>query len=202
MRGRRRRGEARALREHMGQAVGCLGRYAGRAVPGMGGVGAGRYAGRAVRGTGGRYAPGLLGPSILLLGRYGAAYRPRGTTRTTTTRTRKVLAIWLPEAVPPPPPHSDLWDGRRPSKIFAKYFWASRPQAERNFHGTGRYGADGRRPSKIFTKYFWASRPQAERNFHVTGRYGAVRDGTGRYGAVRGGTGRYGAVRVWACSAL
>ena len=77
--------------------MGRPGRYAG-------GVGAGRYAGRAVRGTGGRYAPGLLGPSILLLGRYGPAYRPRGRG---TTRTRYIFTIWVPEAVPPPPPHSD-----------------------------------------------------------------------------------------------
>ena len=73
MRGRRRRGEARALREHMGQAVGCLGRYVGWAVPGMGST----RDGRAVWGPGGALAErnagraggthqGLLSPSILL----------------------------------------------------------------------------------------------------------------------------------------
>ena len=179
----------------MGQAVGCLGRYAGRAVPGMGGVGAGRYAGRAVRGTGGRYAPGLLGPSILLLGRYGAAYRPRGTTRkTTTTRTRKISAIWLPEAVPPPPLTLIYGTaagrakfslstfglaGRRPSEIFTELGGTERTAAGRAKFSPSTFGLAGRRPSEIFAV------------LGGTGRYGTVPGGTGRYGAVRGGTGRY-----------
>ena len=46
--GRRRRGGARALHEHIGQTVCCVGRYARRAVPGM----SGQCGGWAVRGQG------------------------------------------------------------------------------------------------------------------------------------------------------
>ena len=48
------------------------------------GMGAGRYAGRAVRGSGRRYAPGVARSFNFAFGRYGPAYRPRGTTTTTT----------------------------------------------------------------------------------------------------------------------
>ena len=73
-----------------------------------------RYGGRAVRGQGGtrdgRAVRTVVARSLNFAFRaVRLAYRPRGTTTTTrTTRTTRIfLAIWVPEAVPPPPPHSD-----------------------------------------------------------------------------------------------